>query len=369
MKKIKVGVVALRAGRTAHLPRLMRTPGITVVALKTEWSDRMWRRLKAIRLALGKEAAMLKSEANYAVLLLAFITCECVYYFIARAYHVFRPLTQSRREAETRVTSNFSVAVIWNRIFGVLGRQEITVSNRHKVMVIRPSFYDDVVELFGRLDEKWLCDLLLAVCREGKVILDVGAHIGRYTLLCAGKLGISGRVIAVEPDPGNLDILSRNVRLNELGNVQVVGKAISDRDGVVELGIGEDTGTHSIVRESKSARAYVRVRSTTIDSLLSELGVEKVDFVKVDVEGAEKLVLTGAEKTLQERKIDRLACEIHPPHVQPRDIEAFLRAHHFSTLVLNRPWFLSSFVYASLDPFSLGESRGHQVQHPNRPAS
>ena len=353
MRKLKVGVVGLRfAGRSIHLPRLMQTPGITVVALKTEWSDRIWRRLKAIRLALGKQTMMLESEANYAVLLLVYSTCECAYYFIARAYHLFRPVTDSKGEAETRVTSNFSVAVIWNRIFGALGRREIAVSNWDKVMVIRPSFYDDVVALFGSLHERWIGDLFLAVCREGKVILDVGAHIGRYTLLCAGKVGISGRVIAVEPDPGNLDILCKNLRSNEVSNVQVVRTAISDRDGVVELGIGEDTGTNSIVRQSKSARRYVKVQSTTIDSLLCDLRVEKVDLMKIDVEGAEKLVLTGAEKTLQEGKIDRVVCEIHPPHVQPRDIEAFLRAHHFSTLVLNRPWWLSSFVYASLDSFS-----------------
>ncbi|MBK9062262.1 MAG: FkbM family methyltransferase [Acidobacteria bacterium] len=142
----------------------------------------------------------------------------------------------------------------------------------------------------------------LAHLREGMCVFDVGANIGYYTLLAARAVGSSGRVWAFEPEPHNFALLTRNVAENGFANVQLVNAAVSDRAGVLRLHLDDaNFGAHSL--EAGSVRTSSG-RSVDVDAVfLDRFADEALSFgagilVKVDVQGAEALVVAGAHRLL-----------------------------------------------------------------------
>jgi len=137
--------------------------------------------------------------------------------------------------------------------------------------------------------------------REGMVVLDVGANFGYYAVQLAGWVGKSGRVIAFEPNPMMIEELQRNIHLNDLTNVVVRPFALSDTTGEVEFHCPPPgLEGHGTLRPNKTFSAITKIIVPTrrLDDVLSELGVGKVDFIKIDVEGAERNVLRGAMRLL-----------------------------------------------------------------------
>jgi len=130
-------------------------------------------------------------------------------------------------------------------------------------------------------------------------LIDVGAHIGKYAVLGGRLLSGRGRVIAIEPDPENFRALENNVRLNGLTNLELRNVGCWSQNGVLSLhkGIG-NLGEHSFVEVVGPASISVQVR--TLDSIVSELGVDAVDVLKIDVQRAEAEVLKGASHVLGE---------------------------------------------------------------------
>jgi len=133
--------------------------------------------------------------------------------------------------------------------------------------------------------------------KEGDVFVDVGANIGRYTISVAKIVGNKGLVIAVEPYPENYKTLVKNVRLNDLKNVVAVNIAAWSRKRELKLFIGNTHGHHSV--KKNFGLGSISVQGEALDDVLNKLGVEKVDFIKIDVEGAELEVLKGLTKTLE----------------------------------------------------------------------
>jgi len=152
-----------------------------------------------------------------------------------------------------------------------------------------------------------------------EVILDLGASVGIYTFYVIDKVK-NGLIVAVEPEPHNRLLLQLNLKINKIPNVIVVGKAISDRAGFARLYISPYTGSHSIIDEHgkqwKAVKTVV-VPTTTVDDLVEELGLSKVDIIKMDIEGAEYLALKGAMKTLKEnRNLKIIISAEHDPEVK-----------------------------------------------------
>jgi len=137
----------------------------------------------------------------------------------------------------------------------------------------------------------------------GDVVVDVGAHIGRYALRAAAR---ASKVIAVEPDPSNFSLLERNVRLNGFSNVDLVPQALSSRGGIQALWLAakENTGTSSLdpgrsgVSDGSGPSGTVPVETLTLDELVGSVGLTRIDWLKVDVEGHEVAVLQGAKAAL-----------------------------------------------------------------------
>jgi len=147
---------------------------------------------------------------------------------------------------------------------------------------------------------------------EDTVSVDVGAYMSFYTVYACRR---ARSVLAVEPNPMALAYLKTNVALNNCHNTIVVPKAVSDKRGVVKLRIprparrGHIPTTASIVWNFEEA-LEIDVEADTLDNIVDDAGLDTVDLVKIDVEGAEELVVKGAERTL--RKAKALLIEIWP---------------------------------------------------------
>lgn len=131
--------------------------------------------------------------------------------------------------------------------------------------------------------------------REGTFI-DVGANIGKYSIVMSKRLGDKGNVIAIEPEKRNFMALKRNIELNGLRNVHLENVALSNKKGVVDFFIGDDPGKHSLKRNVGNK---VSLDCDTIDNLVEKHSLKNVCQIKIDVEGAEVEVLEGAKKTIK----------------------------------------------------------------------
>jgi FkbM family methyltransferase len=134
--------------------------------------------------------------------------------------------------------------------------------------------------------------------RSGDVVLDCGANVGVFTrkALRAG----ARTVIAIELAPENIDCLRRNFPEEiRAGQVIVYPKGVWDKEDWLTLKVDpENSAADSVVMHPKNAIDGPRVPLTTIDRMVEELKLERVDFIKMDIEGAERRALRGAQKTI-----------------------------------------------------------------------
>jgi FkbM family methyltransferase len=143
--------------------------------------------------------------------------------------------------------------------------------------------------------------------RPGDVCVDVGANIGVITFLAATIVGLSGRVIAVEPNPDNLQLLYRGIVLNGLSNVEVLPFAASNQRAVFSL-TGGTSNTHLIgARPVDEGGAFVQ--SVVLDEALA--GLPRLDFVKMDIEGHEPQAFEGFSKLIARHR-PTLLVEFNP---------------------------------------------------------
>jgi FkbM family methyltransferase len=136
----------------------------------------------------------------------------------------------------------------------------------------------------------------------GSTVIDVGAHIGEWTLLFSELVGESGRVIAFEPDPVARASLKKNLEMNGISNVLVEDKSVSDKAGKALLAAERfGSGLSSIVRTQGHGTRYnvVEVPSTTLDEYCEAQDISP-DWIKIDAEGAEPLIVRGMRQLIED---------------------------------------------------------------------
>ncbi|MCE5239299.1 FkbM family methyltransferase [bacterium] len=133
--------------------------------------------------------------------------------------------------------------------------------------------------------------------RPGDVIFDLGAHLGCAMLPWARLVGDTGHVYSCEPEPENAAYLRQTVATNGLRNVTVVDRAIGATEGIIQMSLAPTSRGHSGAFELGGGT--VEVAASTVDRLVAELDLERVDLIKMDVEGMEADVLRGAAETLR----------------------------------------------------------------------
>jgi len=150
-----------------------------------------------------------------------------------------------------------------------------------KRVLFTPQFFDPVER-----------ELLAGRLREGFRFIDIGANIGAYSLFVAALAGPGARILAVEPQPEVFARLAFNIAQNPFGTVKAVACALADKPGELTLFLDPSNRGESSVRilRSSGGRA-VKVPATTLLALMRSEGYERLDAIKLDVEGAEDLIL------------------------------------------------------------------------------
>jgi len=159
------------------------------------------------------------------------------------------------------------------------------------------------------------------ILKPGDVFIDVGAHIGWFTLLGAKIVGPEGRIISVEPETKNLKWLKQNIKLNNINeNTYVFEVAITSEYGPVTLYLNDDNdgghslwsvGNHPFNEKSAENRKKVKVQGIPLDDLCRSENISEIKLLKIDTEGAEVEVLTGASQLLADGKIKNIIAEVN----------------------------------------------------------
>ena len=191
--------------------------------------------------------------------------------------------------------------------------------------------------------DRALTSTLRAYLRLGMVVLDVGANTGLYTSIAAACVGPAGRVFAFEPIPYLARRVRENAELNRLTNVEVIEAAIGAEVGRSDLHLsaaGGD-GWASLYAWNWSGPETLSVPVLALDDWLEAASIERVDLVKIDVEGAEHDVLRGAVRSLATGKIGALIVEFNEEtqaaaHLTAADLREFLTGFGFTWYQL--PW-------------------------------
>ena len=139
----------------------------------------------------------------------------------------------------------------------------------------------------------------------GDVVIDVGAGIGTEIVVFAKAVGPEGRVIAIEAHPATCEALRRTVARSGLSNVEVLHLAIADREGELLI---SDRDTGHIGNSITGVTEGVPVRATTLDRLADDLGIGRVDYLKMNIEGAEALAIRGMERLVARTRHIAIAC-------------------------------------------------------------
>lgn len=195
------------------------------------------------------------------------------------------------------------------------------------------------IALYG-VHEPFGTELVTCEVKSGDVVLDLGAHIGYYTLLLAKLVGPHGKVFAFEPEPGNFAVLRRNVKLNRCGNVVLSRKAAYNQNKIVKLYLCDlNSGMHRL-HESVHCNRTIDVEGVRLDDYFSGQDI-RFDFIKLDVEGAELSALKGMTRLLEKSNRVKLLTEFAPAHLAEAGVDAgaflrFLCECGFQVYYLNR---------------------------------
>ena len=165
------------------------------------------------------------------------------------------------------------------------------LGNSRKVLgVVRSQYVDVDNEKYYKL-------------RKGDIVIDAGAHIGTFTIKAAKAVGNEGRVIAIEVEENNRKFLSRNVEANGLQNVSIVPKGVWGSQGRLKLNISRKRSTgHSFYAEAQfgteHTEEFKEVEVDTVDNIIKQSGLGPVNFIKMDIEGAEVEAIKGMDEVL-----------------------------------------------------------------------
>jgi len=199
-----------------------------------------------------------------------------------------------------------------------------------------PISRDDLINMTIREDEI----IERFTPKIGDVVVDIGAHIGRYSIISSKRVGQNGKVIAIEAHPHNFEILNRNIKLNKLTNITTLNHAVYSKETKIKLytrgqQLGHTIYNTIITDRAKKEDGFVDINANTLDNLLQQNGINEVNWIKIDVEGAEFEVLKGAHNILSNSKDIALLIEVHNLRKDTnlyRPIIEFLNLYNFKMI-------------------------------------
>ena len=177
--------------------------------------------------------------------------------------------------------------------------------------------------------ESWLTLLFANIIKPGHVCIDIGANFGYFSILMSELAGNSGKTISVEANPRIAEFL-KLTRLVNGGKFTLVQSAISDKKGEAIMTITDHELGGGTIKPNEliAGRTQVSVPTISVDELLEERNIQKVDIMKIDVEGVEPLVFKGMTQTLKRNPDLQLIIEYSP--------SIYDNAHEFTEFIFSR---------------------------------
>lgn len=167
------------------------------------------------------------------------------------------------------------------------------------------------VYFLGDLDKRltWISNKLI---KKGDTVLDIGANVGIMSLLFSKNAGINGRVIAFEPHPRIYNDLDAAIKKNQTSNITAYQLGLGSVPGEFVLNVPHSNlGLGSLIRSSTENCDQYIVQVETLDKIIDDSKIKKIDFMKIDVEGFEYNVLKGAHNTLEKTQPKVIVFELN----------------------------------------------------------
>lgn len=215
--------------------------------------------------------------------------------------------------------------------------------------------YYPLYSLWKAISERRERRLMCYMISPGMTVADIGANIGIYTRMFSALTGATGHVHAFEPAPANFEKLEATV--SGLSNVSLRHAAVGAGSGTIKLYVSNELNVDHRTFDSGDGRASIDVPLVKLDDYFSP--GQRVDFIKIDVQGYELSVLQGAERILRENRDIRIFMEFWPyglskASVDPSELIQFLEKLNFEFHNIADPPG-TAFDYGSLDPSNAGQ--------------
>jgi len=179
-----------------------------------------------------------------------------------------------------------------------------TTRDGRKLYVALSDWAGESIFFLGK-HEDFSAEIFGEQIKKGFICLDVGANIGWHTTLMSRLSGTEGEVHAFEPVPPTFADLEKNVSLNKDGaKVFLNNFGLGDEESTAEIHLFKDlpSGHATLAGKANQASDVFPIRIKTLDSYLEEKNIRRVDFIKVDIEGAEMMFLKGAQKIFEQKR-------------------------------------------------------------------
>ena len=201
---------------------------------------------------------------------------------------------------------------IW-KYFGCKGVRLIEV-NGLKLYIVCRDWAVAPTMLFAHTWEPEETKLCQVHIKAGMNVIDAGAYIGYYSILASKLVGDKGKVYSFEPSPECLELLYKNIEINECKNIRVFEKALMDKVDQSTFYLSPQNLSGSTMFENYSTQGNIKdpqieISTTTLDE---EIGDEKVDFIKMDIEGGEVKALAGMERIIDNNPNLKMIIEVFP---------------------------------------------------------
>ncbi|MGK7922007.1 MAG: FkbM family methyltransferase [Trichodesmium sp.] len=173
----------------------------------------------------------------------------------------------------------------------------------------------------GQTYESEVLQLIYRFLEKGDCFIDIGTHIGYYSVLAAKIVGNEGKVFAFEPELSNYQKILENISLNNLSNIQLFNLALSSESKETHLFFNQDNdgghalwdvGKHPFNQKSLQSQTMQNIQQSTLDDILSQQqDISQIKIIKIDTEGAEVNVIKGAVNTISKYNVPYIICEIN----------------------------------------------------------
>lgn len=176
---------------------------------------------------------------------------------------------------------------------------------------------------------------------QGHIFLDVGANKGFFTILAANLVSPTGHVYAFEPHPNNFQWLTKSVKSNNYDHVTCINKAAGNYSGSARMYLGQKSGHHTLSPENQTNHhETIKVDIVQIDEFVRAQQItNQIHSIKIDVEGEELNVLSGAKNTIEENEHIHLFIDLHPTNgANGKKIFQWLQSRSFSLFPEDQPY-------------------------------